>query len=82
MENILDKKDNVCKHCKKGLLNIIEACEPYHNKHLQCNFCDSTYSIIEIEENKIWFDTPKGKVYLDLDEYQKQIDWENKNLSK
>jgi len=29
-------------------------------------------------ENKLWFDTPKGKVYLDLEEYKKQIEWENK----
>lgn len=35
-----------------------------------------------LKENRVYVDTPEGKVYLDLDEYQKQIDWENKNLGK
>jgi hypothetical protein len=38
--------------------------------------------VIKKEDGKVWFETPKGKVYLDIEEYNKSIDWENKNLGK
>lgn len=34
----------LCPHCLKGTLTTVAADEPWHDEHLQCNVCDSTYN--------------------------------------
>lgn len=34
-----------CQFCGKAELEVVEACEPWSCKHLQCRNCDSTYQM-------------------------------------
>ena len=52
MDDREKKENDVCPHCKKGKLEIINADEPYSDKHLMCNVCDSTYPINENIQKK------------------------------
>ena len=37
-----------CPLCKVGEVVIVEADEPWHPEHLQCDDCDSTFNTIEL----------------------------------
>lgn len=42
-----------CKHCEDGILVYISANEPYNDDHYQCNICNSTYNLFEVEDESI-----------------------------
>ena len=44
-KNILNQINDICSHCKEGILQYICAYFPYSEEHLKCNKCDSTYNI-------------------------------------
>ena len=37
-------QNNICQYCNKAKLVIVEADEPFSNKHLACPSCDSTFT--------------------------------------
>ena len=37
-------QNNICQHCNEAKLLIVEADEPFSNKHLACPNCDSTFT--------------------------------------
>jgi transposase-like protein len=39
---------NICPHCKKGILEKVLGDEPYTEDHYQCNKCDSTFNLEEV----------------------------------
>lgn len=41
---------DICPHCKRDSLELVEENEPYTIEHLQCPVCDSTYPIAKLEE--------------------------------
>lgn len=43
------KKTKRCPYCKNGKLKLMNADEPYNTEYLQCEKCDSTYTLHEYE---------------------------------
>jgi uncharacterized protein with PIN domain len=44
MKGTIMKEGDECKHCKKGVVEKVDADEPWHTDYLICTECDSTYN--------------------------------------
>lgn len=42
-----------CPKCTSGIIEKVNGNEPFNEDHLQCNNCDSTFNIEEINTEKI-----------------------------
>jgi len=39
------KENDVCPECEVGILELVEADEPWHDDYLICSDCQGTYNI-------------------------------------
>lgn len=44
---------DVCPYCQKGILELMEANEPWSIEHLMCDECNSTYPYYENIKDKL-----------------------------
>jgi hypothetical protein len=41
----MEKVNETCPNCNEGILEFVPENFPFTTDHLQCNLCDSTFSI-------------------------------------
>jgi len=42
--------EQICPHCQLGILELVIPSRPFDMEHLQCNNCNSTYTLDDIED--------------------------------
>lgn len=41
------REDSLCPYCRVGIMEVIEADEPWHDEYLMCSDCQSTMCLAE-----------------------------------